>query len=289
MIKSMTGFAHREIRTELIVAGLLIKSYNNRYLDLSISLPPQLAKLEPRFREYLGSRIVHGKVECNLRLRELRLPVSVSADMEAAKSVASVLFSIGKACGMDRPPELGDLLRFEGVVAYEKDLDEEELWQVILPELAACFESYDETRRREGQATRVDIDRQLARLESSFALVRANVPEIEATIKTQLSARFREVMGENADPSRILAETATLLMKYTINEEVTRLQAHLASFARILETEDSPGKKLDFLCQEINREVNTIGSKNTLIAVAQAVVEMKDALENIREQLRNIE
>jgi uncharacterized protein (TIGR00255 family) len=289
MIKSMTGFAHREIRGELLSGRLLLKSYNNRYLDLSLSLPPSLAKLEPRFRDYLSTRIIHGKVECALRIRELKLPVIVSADMEAARSVASVLSSMAKACDLDDRVRLSDLLGFDGVVAYQKDVDEEKLWEAIGTELAACYESYDETRRREGESTLEDIQGQLARVNASFAAVRMNVPEIERSIKTQLSARFREVMGETADQNRILAETATLLLKYTINEEVTRLQAHLASFVRILATENSPGKKLDFLCQEINREVNTIGSKNTLIEVAQAVVEMKDALENIREQLRNIE
>ncbi len=289
MIKSMTGFAHRELRDALFSGSLLLKSYNNRYLDLSLSLPPALAKLEPRFRDFLSSRIVHGKVECTLRIRELKLPVIVAADFEAAKSVASVLESIAKACGMDTAPRLSDILGFEGVVAYQKDVDEEKLWETILPELEACYESYDETRRREGESTLDDIRSQLSRIDASLAIVRANVPEIEKSIKAQLSARFREVMGESADQGRILAETATLLMKYSINEEVARLQAHLASFVRIVATEDSPGKKLDFLCQEINREVNTVGSKNTFIDVAQGIVEMKDALENIREQLRNIE
>ena len=285
----MTGFAHREIRTTLMKAGLLIKSYNNRYLDISVSLPPQLARLEPRFRNYLSERIVHGKVECSLRLRELNFPLTVHADLEAAKSVVAILVSIGSACGLDRPPSLADLLRFDGVVAFEKDVDEEELWNIILPELEACFFEYESSRIREGEATADDIRSQLRRLNASFDTIKANVPEIESSIRTQIQTRFREVMGEDADPSRILAETASLLVKYSINEETSRLASHLSSFSRILQTESTPGKKLDFLCQEINREVNTIGSKNTLIIVSGAVVEMKDALENIREQLRNIE
>ena len=96
-------------------------------------------------------------------------------------------------------------------------------------------------------------------------------------------------MGEALDEGRVLSEIATALMKYTINEELARLAAHIASFTRIMDEEASPGKKLDFLCQEMNREVNTVGSKSMLLVVSQTVVELKDAIENLREQLRNIE
>jgi uncharacterized protein (TIGR00255 family) len=119
--------------------------------------------------------------------------------------------------------------------------------------------------------------------------VESRVGEIEASLKSQLLARFKEIMGEAVDENRVLAEVAALLMKYTVNEEVSRLKAHISSFHRGIESEEAVGKKLDFLCQEMGREVNTIGSKNILIPVAEAVVEMKDSLENIREQLRNIE
>jgi uncharacterized protein (TIGR00255 family) len=115
------------------------------------------------------------------------------------------------------------------------------------------------------------------------------VPEIEKTVRAQLSARFKEVLGDAADEGRVLSEIASALMKYSINEEISRLSAHIESFSSIVEREASPGKKLDFLCQEMNREVNTIGSKSMLLAVSRSVVELKDSLENIREQLRNVE
>jgi len=289
MIKSMTGFSYREIATPGLKASLGLKSYNNRYLDLTVSLPPYLASLEPRFREYLSSRIVHGKVELWLRVRELDVPVRASADLAAAKAVAAVLRDISEACGLGEPPRLSNLLGFDGVLAYEREIDEDQTWARLEPELASCFAGYEESRRREGAATRADIESQLARVRASVEAVRAQVPEIERTVRSQLQARFKEALGDEVDEARILAETASLLMKYTVNEELSRLGAHIASFGRIMDTEDSPGKKLDFLCQEMNREVNTIGSKSILLPVSQAVVELKDALENIREQLRNIE
>ena len=289
MTRSMTGFAHREISARSFKGSLAIKSYNNRYLDLYISLPPQLAMLEPRFRDYLSSRIVHGKVELSFRVREFDVPVKAAADLEAAKAVAGVLREISVACGMGEPVKIGNLLSFDGVVTYERELDEDLIWTEIEPELEACFRSYDESRLTEGASTRADIEGQIGRVEKGLAEVSARVPEIEATLRGQLRARFQDVMGDAVDEGRILAETAALLMKYTVNEEVSRLGAHLASFRRIIASEDAAAKKLDFLCQEMNREVNTIGSKNVLLPIAEVVVEMKDALENVREQLRNIE
>lgn len=289
MIKSMTGFAHRDLNSDGLRGSIELKSYNNRFLDLSISLPPYISRLEPRFRDFIAQRVTHGKVEFWLRLRELDVPLSVSADLAAAASVGKVLADIAKACGIQEPVRLGNILAFDGVVAYERDVDEEELWTRLEPDLAACFAEYEESRRREGDATAADIARQLERIAGAVGVVRARVPEIETAIRSQLAQKFRDVLGDAVDEGRVLAEIAALLVKYTVNEEIARLDAHIASFRRISARDDAPGKKLDFLCQEMNREVNTIGSKSILLAVSEAVVELKDAIENVREQLRNIE
>ncbi len=289
MIKSMTGFAHREIEREGLRGSLELKSYNNRYLDLYIYMPPYLSRLEPRIRSFISERIVHGKVEVSLRIREIDAPVSVSADLEAAKSVVAMLRRISDVCALQDAPKLGNILGFEGVVAFERNLDEGALWARLEPELEACFADYDESRLREGRATAADIGTQMARVSAAVSLISSKASEIEATIKKQLIARFEETLGDAVDQGRVLTELASYLMKYTINEELSRLSAHIDSFGRIMETEKAPGKKLDFLCQEMNREVNTIGSKSMMLEVSRAVVELKDALENIREQLRNVE
>jgi uncharacterized protein (TIGR00255 family) len=289
MIRSMTGFAHREIAQQGFRGSLEIKSYNNRYLDLSVSLPPYLSKLEPRVRSFLAERIVHGKVEAWLRVREFDAPVETSADIAAAKAVAAVLGQISEACGIGGKPSLREIVGFEGVVSFDRRIDDEELWERVRPELEACFASYDESRIVEGAATKADIESQVARVSAGLALVREQVPEIEQTVRSQLSAKFSEVLGDAVDEGRVLSEIASALMKYTISEEISRLSAHVESFAKVLETDPAPGKKLDFLCQEMNREINTIGSKSMMLSVSRTVVELKDALENVREQLRNIE
>lgn len=289
MIKSMTGFAHRDIVQPGFRGSLELKSYNNRYLDLNVSLPPYLSRLEPRIRSFLAERIAHGKVEAWLRVKEFDAPVEASADIAAAKAVAEVLDQISKACGVQGSASLKDIVSFEGVVGFDRRIDEEEVWGRVLPELDACFYAYDASRIAEGAATRADIESQLARVSAGLALVKEKVPEIESTIRSQLSAKFREVLGDAVDEGRVLAEVASALMKYTISEEISRLSAHVEAFGNSLGNDSAPGKKLDFLCQEMNREINTIGSKSMLLPVSRAVVELKDALENVREQLRNIE
>jgi uncharacterized protein (TIGR00255 family) len=289
MIKSMTGFAHRDIARPGFRGSLEIKSYNNRYLDLSVSLPPYLSKLEPRIRSFLSERIVHGKVEAWLRVLEFDAPVEANADFAAAKAVASVLVQIAEACNIKVPLSLDSIIGFEGVLTFDREVDDEKLWAQVFPELNACFADYESSRLREGASTRADMEAQLARVSASVRLVREQVPEIDRTVRAQLSSKFKEVLGDAFDEGRVLSEIASALMRYTINEELSRLDAHIESFVRILDCDTAPGKKLDFLCQEINREVNTIGSKSMLLEVSRSVVELKDALENIREQLRNIE
>lgn len=289
MIRSMTGFAFRDIDNSTVKASFGLKSYNNRYLELTISLPPPFIRLEPKIREYLSSKIIHGKVDFSMRLRSLELPGNVAVDVEAARNLVAALRSIRDACSLAGEPALADLLHFDGIISFEKQIDEDLIWKLLYPEIEKLFLEFDESRECEGAATLKDIHAQLERISVAVTSVSEKAPIIEETVKTQLRLKFNELLGEGADQSRILAETAVLLVKYSINEEISRLGSHLSTFRRIITSESGAGKKLDFLCQEMNREINTIGSKNILVEVTQSVVAMKDALENIREQLRNIE
>lgn len=289
MMRSMTGFAHRDFSGAVLSGSIELKSYNNRYLDLYLSLPAALSRFEPEIRAFLGERMNRGKVELAVRLRRFDLPVEVRADIEAARAVAKALREVAEACALSEEPRLSSVAAHEGVLVIERDSGGEGLWNILKPELAACFDDFDASRLREGRATELDLGKELRRLEANLETVRASAPELELSIRNQFEARLAEFLPQVKDESRILAETAVLLVKYGINEEMARLGAHLAAFREIAAGEEAPAKKLDFLCQEMNREVNTIGSKNVLIPVARAVVEMKDALENLREQLRNLE
>lgn len=288
-MKSMTGYAYREFRDESVSLSVEIKGYNNRFLEIYINVPPFLGMLETRIRDYVGSRCTRGKIELSLRLKELDSDVSVSIDKDAAQAYYKAILELAETLNIEERPKLHTILGMEGVLQMDKIRDPERYWLIIEPILRSAMDQFEAERIREGKATEADILGHVASLERSAMVVEQYSPVLETQIKENLRSRFTELLGDSIDENRILAETAVLLMKYTISEEIARLKAHLAEFKSEIERNPAPGKKLDFLCQEINREVNTIGSKSPILEVSRAVVTMKDALENIREQLRNVE
>jgi uncharacterized protein (TIGR00255 family) len=221
-------------------------------------------------------------------VREENAPVSISLNVNAARAYKTVIEKLAKTISIKEEASLEQILGLEGVLNIETNRDAEKYWVMINPVLTAAMDQAEAERLREGRHTAEDILLHISILEKCVENISSHVPEIENTIKENLRSRFTELLGDRIDENRILAETAVLLMKYTISEELSRLSSHLAEFKQ--ETGHNPsGRKLDFLCQEINREINTIGSKTPILEISRAVVDMKNALENIREQLKNVE
>ena len=288
-MKSMTGYACKESVIDKTTVSVEIKSYNSRFLDLSIHLPSWLSSLEPWVRKYISSRFARGKVEVGIRVKEEGTPLSVLINENAAIAYKKAICELAGALETSEEPDLATILRLEGVLETEIKRDPEKYRSLIEPILVAAAEQVEEERLREGKHTLEDILSHVRILEESVIVIGSHAPELEVTIKENLRTRFEELLGDRIDESRILSETAVLLMKYTISEELSRLSSHLSEFRLEAEKNNMTGKKLDFLSQEINREINTIGSKTPVLEVSRAVVEMKNALENIREQLRNVE
>jgi len=288
MLKSMTGFASREFELGQRSLSLIVKSCNNRYLDISVALPQTCAILEPRIQKLINERLHRGKVEFTLRVKDRSKIACISADVAAATAAYAALVKVGKACGIEGRPTLELVAAQEGVLVTEAEFDAEELWAGVEGNILGLLDEFEKSRAIEGEATAADLAKELKRFELGFAIVQVNIAEIEASLSRQLKAKMIEYATQGYDEGRFLQEIAVQLMRYSINEEVQRLKAHIKAFRSISE-EEAPAKRMDFLCQEMNREVNTIGSKNILIPVAHAVIEMKDSLENLREQLRNLE
>jgi uncharacterized protein (TIGR00255 family) len=285
----MTGFASQEIQDEQMSLSVEIKGYNNRFLDLFVYLPPFLSSLESEIRGYISSRFKRGKVEVTIRVKERNSDISVLVNHKAAKVYHDSILALAGELGLREVPGLALLLGMEGVLEIEKNRDDEKYRRLIEPLLKKAADQFEAERVREGKHTQEDILLHLAFMETALKTVASCAPVLETSIRENLKTRFAELLGDRIDENRILTETAVLLMKYTISEEISRLSSHFAEFRAETERNPSPGKKLDFLCQEINREINTIGSKTPVLEVSRAVVDMKDALENIREQLRNVE
>ena len=288
-MKSMTGYAYCENSVNDTTVSVEIKGYNSRFLDLSIFLPSWLSGLEPGIRTFLASRFSRGKVDTSIKIKERNEDLSVSVNTVAARSYYKAVQELARDLGISENPNLALILGLEGVLEIETKRDIEKYWPIIEPILVSAVEQFEAERNREGKHTQEDILSHIKVLEESVYIIAERAPELEALIKENLWARFKEVLGDSIDENRILAETAVLLMKYTISEELSRLSSHLKEFRVETERNPIPGKKLDFLCQEINREINTIGSKTPILEVSRAVVNMKSALENVREQLRNVE
>ena len=286
---SMTGFAYRENTGQDLSLSVEIKGCNNRYLEIFINLPPWMSVFEAKIREHISSCCSRGKVDVFIRVRENNVPVTVNINRNAAKSYYDALNTIAKELNLDEKPSLAAILQMESVLEIEKKRDEEHYWCETEPLLREALKIFCAEKEREGKHTEEDILFNLEKIEKSLETVTSFIPVIENTLKENIRSRFEELLGNKIDENRILAETAPLLLKYTISEEISRLNSHLSEFRKETENNKSPGKKLDFLCQELNREINTIGSKSAIIEVSGEVVKMKEALENIREQLRNIE
>jgi uncharacterized protein (TIGR00255 family) len=285
----MTGYAYRERQDSGITVSVEIRGYNNRFLDLAVYLPPWLSSLETRVRQYMASRFGRGKIDVSIRLKEHNAGIMVSVNTEAARAYEKAIAELASVLKIEQKPDLNLLLNLEGVLEIEKSRDDEKHWKYIEEVLVEASDQFEAERLREGTHTAEDILSHITVLEDAVKTVAALGPELEASITENLKLRFKELLGDRIDENRVLAETAVLLMKYTISEEISRLSSHLQEFRLEAGRNPSPGKKLDFLCQEINREINTIGSKTPLLEVSRAVVVMKNALENVREQLRNVE
>ena len=299
-MNSMTGYGYEELVEEKLFLSVEIKSYNSRFLDLSINLPSSLSRLENFFREKMTAAVVRGKVDVYIRLREEEPATTVLVNQEAVRSYATAIAQVsqmlsemqgaaGSQVASTSQSQLELILSQEGVLVSHREFDLDSYKALLEPVFDGALQQFLADRRREGENLKVDLQEKLAVLEDAAAFFTQWQPQMENAFKENLQRRFQELLGEGYDQQRVLTEVAALLVKYTINEEIVRLKSHLSALAKELVENATPGRKIDFICQEINREINTIGSKNQFTEVGAMVITAKDALENIREQARNVE
>lgn len=288
-MKSMTGYAYLESSVYDSDISCELKSYNSRFFDLNLSIPAWMNQLDPFLRKFFSQRIIRGKVDFYLRVKKIRSGEYILPNIPLAQAYYQAMAEIAQALNMENQITLDLLLKQEGVLQFDRTFDEQ-LWQSsLLPVLNTLFIKYDEGRSTEGQALYTDIQNKIDNLVKALTEIENNAVQMERIFTSLLKKKFTDLMEHEPDQQRIMQEIAVLLVKYTINEEIIRAKAHIRALQREIAENQAPGKRIDFLCQEINREINTIGSKNQLAAIGQAVILAKDALENIREQAHNIE
>ncbi|MBR1715364.1 MAG: YicC family protein [Treponema sp.] len=288
-MNSMTGYGFKEAVVDNTQISVEMKSVNNRFLDLNINIPTFLNPIESKIRKIVSGRVVRGKVDLTIRVKDMNSTAKVSADTNAAIMYESAIRKISEALGRSGEVPLGLIINQDGVLNITHEYDAETYWEKIEPVFGDVFEAFLADRKREGENLQKDLLLKLDTLDKCAAFFREWQPKMEERFKEQTSAKFRELLGDNVDENRIMTEVAAMIVKYTINEEIVRLHSHLEVLRKEFSDNPVPGKRIDFICQEANREINTIGSKNQFTEVGAMVINAKDALENIREQSKNVE
>jgi len=292
-MKSMTSYGYAEYQTQNYILTMELKSYNNRFLEISFNAPPVLSPYENEFASLVKANAQRGHIDVSIRVKNLKSNGELHLDEDLARSyldAVTKIKSIASDKGLDLATTAFDILSQDGIINNIKT-DTLELYREGLDYCSSTvLEQFRSAKEREGEATCKDLTAMIDNLDASLGVVKASVSQLEVLIRENLESRLKEMLGDSGyDENRILTEVAVMLNRFTINEETVRLSTHIAEFRKLLKSDEAVGKKIDFLCQEMNREINTIGSKSQIVEINLEVVNMKDCLENIREQARNIE
>lgn len=298
MIKSMTGFASLTRDDDEATIAVTIRAVNHRHLDLQLRLPPAFAAVEPRLRALVPRHVARGRIEVTVGVQQRRVAaVDVELNepflqaLEAALERARVR---GYIQGVMTP---GDLLRFPQALAIRERTDEAaaddqlaRLGSRVEEAVAAALDELDVMRTREGGFLRSELDARREQLGELFARVAACADAALDALRQRLAERVRELRAEAlADEAQVAQEIARFVGRSDITEEVVRFRGHLEHWQALSDGPEPCGRKLDFLLQEMNREVNTAGSKAEGPAVSELIVTLKAELEKMREQVQNVE
>src|SRR6478672_5647597 len=286
MIRSMTAFASGERATAWGTLGCELRAVNHRFLEVGVRLPEELRALEPALRERIGTRVARGKLDLTLRLRPPETGEALQLDparVDALAALAQALQARFPALQVG----LTELLAFPGVV-QGGGVDTAALQAESLALLDDVLAAFVAAREREGAALAAGIRDRVAAIAAIAADVRALVPVIRAGQRQKLEARLAD-LAQPADPGRTEQELVLWLQKLDVDEELDRLDSHVAELRRVLGQKEPVGRRLDFLLQEFNREANTLGSKSVDARTSRAAVELKVLIDQVREQIQNIE
>ncbi|HRK03926.1 MAG TPA: YicC family protein [Chlorobiota bacterium] len=290
MIRSMTGYG----KVDATVAGrpctIELRCVNGRYLEVSTRMPKEWSDKEHLVREVLRENVGRGSLTVFIRLEDNGRSAVPTFDVETARDVAETLRSLARATNVGDSLNLETLLRYDSVFLGDRNGEDVEVWPELREAIISACSALNIMRELEGSELAKDFELRLTAIETALIEVeRRSVERIPAE-RERLRERVRLVVDdEHIDPQRLQLELVLLADKLDVTEECVRLRTHVKHFRTYMEKEQAPGRKLNFLLQEMNREVNTIGSKTNDAEIALVVVGMKEELERMREQVQNIE
>ncbi|MCX5678908.1 MAG: YicC family protein [Candidatus Omnitrophica bacterium] len=292
MIRSMTGFGRGAVKVKNGKISVEIKTVNHKFFDAAIKLPSNLAVFEEKIKEVLQKKIMRGKVSLNLTcdgtlLKDERFAIN----KEAARNYHDELIKLKKHLGLSGDITIKELVALPGVLNYEAgEGDLAKAWPKVKSAIENAMRNLVIDRAKEGKALSIDLSTRVKKILKLLASIRSrahlNIDEYRKRFETRVKALTG---GRDIDIGRLEMEVAIFAKNCDISEEITRLKNHLENFSKTLSSGEEVGKKLDFIAQELHREINTIGSKASDFKISKNVIEIKSEIEKIREQAKNLE
>jgi len=292
MLKSMTGYGRGEGESGLGKVLVESRSVNHRYSDINIRFPKRLAIFENRIKEIIRSQISRGRIDVSIKLDALGgEKFQLQVDSNLAEQYFQALLSLKDKFQLRGEITLELLAGAKDLISAKEEVgDIEPYWLEIVPILKRALQEMDEMKCSEGNALVKDIQTRLERITRQLKEIKAQLPSYVEAYQNRLRERLQSLLGGiEVDPGRLQQEIALLAERTDITEEIVRTESHLSQFALLFNEKESVGRKMDFLLQEIHREVNTVSAKANDAEISRKVVEIKSELEKVREQAQNIE
>lgn len=292
MIKSMTGFGRGENLQDGKEFTVEIKTVNHRYSDIFIKMPRQIGFLEDKVRELVGKAISRGKIDVYITYNNYSDDARVvTLDEGLAKTYISATESLRDKFSLKDDITVSLISRYPDVLKVEQAQEDEELlWSALKAAVINALDALVKMREIEGEGLKYVLLERADYIDSIVAEIAKRAPEVPKEYKLKLAARIKELLDQQTiDENRLATEVALFADRCSIDEELVRLASHIGQLRETLSIDQPVGRKLDFLVQEMNREINTIGSKANDLSITKNVVEVKSEIEKIREQIQNIE
>jgi len=292
MLRSMTGFGRERAAFEEREILVEIRSVNHRFYEFTARTPRAYGYLDEKLKSLLGGKITRGKVEVSVYIYNKE---GVNADITVNKEIAHGYLDALRAAAPELEVEddlkLSDIMRLSDLFTVVKTQEnEEQVWEQVKQTAERALEKFVEMREVEGVKMHDDIASRLGFIEQMVKSVEERSPKVNDLYREKLYAKLTELLKDrNIDDSRVLTEAAIFSEKTAVDEETVRLHSHIAQFRTLINSSEPVGRKLDFLVQEMNREVNTTGSKCSDLEITKTVVDLKSEIEKIREQIQNVE
>jgi len=283
----MTAFARNTIDFPWGSVTCELRSVNHRFLETSFRLPETVREIEMPLREIARKKLTRGKVDCSVQMAFNNSDATINADLNLAKRYIDIAEQIARQIDQPAPISPLDIMRWPGILK-DQDIEPESLHKAAIETFSATVDQLLQGRQREGDKLADIIEQRLVGIESQLKIVRENLPDILAHQRNRLNEKLLDMKAQ-LDQDRLEQEMVIISNRADVDEELDRLDTHLAEIRRVLTSHEPIGRRLDFLMQELNREANTLGSKSIAGVTTQASVELKVLIEQMREQIQNIE